>query len=277
MVKRRFYFYGFLLVLFLGIISPREVGAETGTCTCSVNNGRMLFVASDNCFPATEYAKCGGGQSGPATCECIKKENSELPANTCQCTGGGVITASSCQGDTPRENCVTRGAYCYCSAETSNATDAVLAPRPNTPEAEAANAAKSAGSVGSCINTALGCVPYTVNGFSTWLLQILFGIAGGIAFLLMVYGFILIATSSGDEKKVQAAKETITSAITGLLVSIFALFLFRLIAVDILKIPGISGSGSSTSKVGTDENGNGGSTIFTTEDGTVHGGRGGSF
>jgi hypothetical protein len=88
--------------------------------------------------------------------------------------------------------------------------------------------------------TALGCVPNTLGGFSTWLLQILFGIAGGIAFLLMIYGFILIATSSGDEKKVQGAKETITSAITGLLVSIFALFLFRLIAVNILKIPGIN-------------------------------------
>jgi len=91
-----------------------------------------------------------------------------------------------------------------------------------------------------CTETALGCVPYTIGGFSTWLLQILFGIAGGIAFLLMIYGFILIATSSGDEKKVQGAKETITSAITGLLVSIFALFLFRLIAVNILKIPGIN-------------------------------------
>jgi hypothetical protein len=50
----------------------------------------------------------------------------------------------------------------------------------------------------------------------------------------------LIATSSGDEKKVQGAKETITSAITGLLVSIFALFILRLIVVNILHIPGIN-------------------------------------
>ena len=90
------------------------------------------------------------------------------------------------------------------------------------------------------VNTALGCIPVTMNGFIQWLLPILFGIAGGISFLLMVYGFILIATSSGDEKKVQGAKETITSAITGLLVCIFALFIFRLIAVNILHIPGIN-------------------------------------
>jgi glucose uptake protein GlcU len=91
-----------------------------------------------------------------------------------------------------------------------------------------------------CTETALGCIPYKIDGFATWFLSFVFGIAGGIAFLLMVYGFILVATSSGDEKKLQGAKETITSAITGLLVSIFALFIFRLIAIDILHIPGIN-------------------------------------
>ena len=49
-----------------------------------------------------------------------------------------------------------------------------------------------------------------------------------------------MSTSGGDLKKVEGAKETITSAITGLLLSIFALFILRLIAVDILKIPGIN-------------------------------------
>lgn len=87
------------------------------------------------------------------------------------------------------------------------------------------------------INTALGCIPVTAGGFMTWFLPYLFGIAGGISFLLMAYGFILMTTSNGDPKAVQGAKETITSAITGLLVSIFALFLLRLIAVGILQLP----------------------------------------
>ena len=90
------------------------------------------------------------------------------------------------------------------------------------------------------VNTALGCIPVTVESFIPWLLKYLFGIAGGIAFLLMVYGFILIATSGGDEKKVAGAKETITSAVVGLLVCIFAIFILRLIAVNILHIPGIN-------------------------------------
>jgi hypothetical protein len=90
------------------------------------------------------------------------------------------------------------------------------------------------------INTALGCIPVEMGPFVQWLLPKFFSIAGGIAFLLMIYGFILISTSGGDPKKVEGARETITSAITGLLFSIFSLFILRLIAVDILHIPGIS-------------------------------------
>lgn len=90
------------------------------------------------------------------------------------------------------------------------------------------------------VDTALGCIPVKIDAFVAWLLPYMFGISGGIAFLLMVYGFILLTTSGGDPKKMQGAQETITSAISGLLLSIFALFLLRLIAVGILKIPGIN-------------------------------------
>lgn len=90
------------------------------------------------------------------------------------------------------------------------------------------------------VNTALGCVPVEMDKFIAWLLPLLFSVAGAIAFLLMVYGFILMTTSSGDPKAVQGARDTVTSAIIGLLVSIFAIFIFRLIALDILQIPGIS-------------------------------------
>ncbi|MBU3935246.1 hypothetical protein KJ909_01080 [Patescibacteria group bacterium] len=90
------------------------------------------------------------------------------------------------------------------------------------------------------VNTALGCVPVSANDFVAWLLSWLFGVAGGIAFLLMIYGFIMMATTKGDPKAMQAARETIGSAVTGLLVSVFAVFLLRLITVDILHIPGIN-------------------------------------
>ena len=89
------------------------------------------------------------------------------------------------------------------------------------------------------VYTALGCVPVKIDEFMTWLLPYVFGIAGGITFLLMAGGFIQMSASKGDPKAVQAAKETIGSALTGLLVCVFAIFILRLIAVDILHIPGM--------------------------------------
>ena len=88
------------------------------------------------------------------------------------------------------------------------------------------------------INTALGCVPVKMSEFVGWLLPWMFGILGGISFMLMVYGFIQISTSGGDPKATQGAQETITSAITGLLFAIFGLFILRLIVQGILVIPG---------------------------------------
>ena len=89
------------------------------------------------------------------------------------------------------------------------------------------------------VQTSLGCIPTDAKAFAEWLLKYIFGIGGGIAFLLMSYGFILMAMSSGDEKKVQAAKETITAAVVGLLICIFGIFILRLITVNILEIPGM--------------------------------------
>jgi len=93
---------------------------------------------------------------------------------------------------------------------------------------------------GVSVDTALGCVPIELDKFIAWFLPVLFGVGGTIAFLLMVYGFILMTMSNGDPKAIQGAKETITSALIGLLISIFAIFIFRLVALNILKIPGIS-------------------------------------
>lgn len=88
------------------------------------------------------------------------------------------------------------------------------------------------------INTALGCIPADdLTSFIGWVLKIIIPIASGIAFLLMASGAIQILTSAGDPKKVQAGQELITSALSGLLFIILALFLLKLIGVDILRIP----------------------------------------
>ncbi len=90
------------------------------------------------------------------------------------------------------------------------------------------------------VNTGIGCLPVQADKLVAHLLPYIFGISGTVSFFIIIYGFILMATASGDPKALAGAQETITSAIVGLLVSIFAIFLLRLIAVGILKIPGLS-------------------------------------
>jgi hypothetical protein len=92
---------------------------------------------------------------------------------------------------------------------------------------------------GKGIDTAIGCIPFTTeSGLFTFILGWAIGIAGGIAFLLIIVAGFLYITSAGDPKKVQAAKELLTAAITGLLFLIFSAFILRVIGVDILGLPG---------------------------------------
>jgi len=99
--------------------------------------------------------------------------------------------------------------------------------------------AKSQGGTGPGIWTALGCIPTDISAIlKDYIFTYGLGIAGGIAFLLMLFGGFTIMVSTGNPEKVAQGKEMITSALTGLLIIIFSVFILRLIGVDILRIPG---------------------------------------
>jgi len=86
--------------------------------------------------------------------------------------------------------------------------------------------------------TAIGCIKTDPKIFIGQLLAFGIGIAGGIAFLMILYGGFQIITSSGDPEKLNAGKELIVAAVTGLLFIIFSLFILRLVGVNILGLPG---------------------------------------
>jgi len=92
---------------------------------------------------------------------------------------------------------------------------------------------------GTGINSAIGCINVSsLSGFTGWLLTWGIGVAGGIALLLILYSAFLITTSAGDPKKLQAGQEQLTSAVTGLVLVIFSIFILKVIGVDIFKLPG---------------------------------------
>lgn len=86
------------------------------------------------------------------------------------------------------------------------------------------------------VSTALGCISTEPGGFVNNILTIALGIAGGIAFILMVFGAFRLITSTGNPEGLQEGWSILGSAIAGLLFIIFSVFLLRVIGVDILKI-----------------------------------------
>lgn len=93
--------------------------------------------------------------------------------------------------------------------------------------------------IGSKSWTALGCVSTDPDKFVGQVLPGTIGVGGGIAFLIMLFGIFTIIMSSGNPEKLNQGKEMIVSAIAGLLMILFSVFLLRVIGVNILGIPGL--------------------------------------
>lgn len=88
------------------------------------------------------------------------------------------------------------------------------------------------------INTAIGCI-HALGNQSQFLGEILrwaVGIGGGIAFLLMIYAGFMIMTSAGNPDRLKAGQELLTSAISGLILLIFSVFVLKFIGIDILGL-----------------------------------------
>jgi len=88
------------------------------------------------------------------------------------------------------------------------------------------------------IDTAIGCIPVDPSLFVQTFITLIIGLAGVIAFLLMVFAAIKIILAGGNPEKLQAGKEMLTSAIIGLILIIFSTVILELIGVHILQIPG---------------------------------------
>jgi hypothetical protein len=88
------------------------------------------------------------------------------------------------------------------------------------------------------ISTAIGCIHALGNEslFLSDLLKWATGIGGGIAFLLILYAGFMIMTASGNPERLKAGQELLTSAIAGLILLIFSVFILKFIGIDILGL-----------------------------------------
>jgi len=93
------------------------------------------------------------------------------------------------------------------------------------------------------VETGLGPIPTDPGKLVEWFFSLTTKVAGGVALLLLVFGGIKIITTQGDPKAFDAAKGTITRALSGLLLVVLAVFILKLIGYDILQLPGWKDSG----------------------------------
>jgi len=147
------------------------------------------------------------------------------PGQPPQCSGGDICYSGSCISniDAPAG-----------SVEIQKVCDSIL------DSAERGNCQScmdngDAWTVFGCITTSTGPGSF-VNGLLTFGV----GLAGGIAFLLILLGGFQIMTGGGNPEQLNAGKELVGSAITGLLLIIFSVFVLRVIGVNILGLPGFN-------------------------------------
>lgn len=90
--------------------------------------------------------------------------------------------------------------------------------------------------VGGKTETPFGTIEASPKEIATMALNIAVGVAGGIAFLLMVFGSYRLIFAGGNPESIQQGREIITAAIAGLLVIIFSVFFLRLVGMSILGL-----------------------------------------
>jgi len=95
--------------------------------------------------------------------------------------------------------------------------------------------------------TMLGCIGTNLSSFRQegaaagvvqTLLNIVFSMVGGVAFLFLIYGSFIIITSQASPERLNYGKKIIAGAIVGAIFSISSVFLINLLASGVLKIPG---------------------------------------
>jgi len=74
------------------------------------------------------------------------------------------------------------------------------------------------------------------------LLNVIFSLSGGLAFLYLMYGAFIILTSQADPERLNYGRRLVYGAIVGLIITLGSVFMVNIIGSGILRIPGFNGS-----------------------------------
>lgn len=214
--------------------------------------------------PQTEYQAYvqGVNKTGVSQNSNVEKFTTTLISSTANfcCTGGSKHNAQTklCQStaDPTKTTALLCGNKTYCDDKTNTCKTLVPSPLPPPPPClegwaefekekdkfsfDERNPLPTGATIRECTKaaTAFGGISTKPEEFITRLFGIILGFSGGIALLLIIFSGYQMMMSQGNPEKIQGARETLTSAIVGLLFIIFSLVILEFIGLDILHIPG---------------------------------------
>jgi hypothetical protein len=220
------------LTLFGLLFFPKGTLAQEGTFGCrweSRGCGVDYGGATCGATSQVDVSYCGQFSHNREACENAARAEC-LPILSCSGLGGTctVITKKGCGTEAEsegRQDCDPSYICCVPISESKKG------------KAEEEGAERVLCDDGNGIRTALGCIPINdTNKLIGFILSWLIGIGGGVAFLLIIFAAFQIMTSSGNPDRLKAGQELMTSAIAGLILLIFSVFILRIIGVNILGI-----------------------------------------
>jgi hypothetical protein len=211
----------FFLLLTPNIVSAKCNGpnGKTGLCyaqkTCS-GTSSALCCDTD--------AECAAAVTNPTYIDCTERSEQCLAVQPIGCSKSGKSYCCGASSD-----CTLLGGTV--NTKTSHTWPINQSGVICTPQG---------GTLDSGINTAIGCIPVLNNDngttFMAFILRWAVGVGGGIAFLLILYAGFMIMTSAGNPERLKAGQELLTSAISGLILLIFSVFILKFIGIDILGL-----------------------------------------
>ncbi len=187
----------------------------------------------------------GSSTAGISDGEYLLKVNAQIHE-------GGILAGRSdtCQGGftylfipfTLRQGKITLGKAEY-DPHGSDSTDVEkLGDSYAAPCAKVTSIPGTSGDLQTCaaVRTAIGNMSVTPEGFVKSLFEFMLMLATFGGLIIIIYSGYIIMMSRGDKEKIAAARETLTSAIVGLLFIVLSIVILEIIGVDILRLPGFS-------------------------------------
>jgi len=226
---------GVFILLFTFFIFQKTVPVSAAT-TCIKATGNNVLCAG--------YLRCPVGPVGQQDIYCC------APGADAECQSLQGPATPTCSGKVgmchlESDNCQTNWGQLDCPKFQICGTNCSPSTNPLAP-AVGKDVSKCDDNTAG-IQTAIGCI-HVLGSSEEFLSDILrwaVGIGGGIAFLLILYAGFMIMTASGNPERLKAGQELLTSAISGLILLIFSIFILKFIGIDILGL-GAFGFGSGT-------------------------------